>query len=97
MKVSEVKEGMDEAFLASASCSSHPTPGRGPFLGWDFSIRSQNKGVGKLRSAWQVWAPVPPPTLVGCMTLSKSLPPLGLSCPSVCTMRAPCDISGYQL
>lgn len=34
-KVSDVREGM-AAFLASASCSSHPTPAGGASLGRDF-------------------------------------------------------------
>lgn len=46
LKVSEVREGMDEAFSASASCSFHPTPARGPFLGWDFPFEVRTKEWG---------------------------------------------------
>lgn len=46
LKVSEVREGMDEAFLASASCSSLPTPVRGTSLEWDFPSEVRTKEQG---------------------------------------------------
>lgn len=56
---------------------------------WDgiFHVESDT-GVGRLRRAWQVWAPFEPLMLAGSGTWSKSLLPLSLGFPEAGAMRA---------
>lgn len=90
LKVSEVGGDGGLLGLSFPLISSHPWVEASL---WDaiFHLKpEQRSGGAAVRLA--VWDPVLPVTLADCMTFSESLHPLGLSCPSVCAMRVPCDL-----